>query len=217
MKRKNILIILIIISLALEIVVGTEVYIDADKTNLTLGDGIRFHLRVINNERIGGVFLIEKEIKPKKYRWVKTFLEYSSCPACGGTPLTGSIDKYFYFKPDEEGIYIVEANFGGSNDRLKFTVSIPTTTTSMTTTTTSTAITTTTTSTAITTTTITTPTTSTTATTPKNANTTSTIVSPRVYNNTYSNTYTIFYILILIIIVAFLVIILLTLILGIRR
>ena len=200
MKRKNILIILIIISLALEIVVGTEVYIDADKTNLTLGDGIRFHLRVINNERIGGVFLIEKEIEPKKYRWVKTFLEYSSCPACGGTPLTGSIDKYFYFKPDEGGIYIAEANFGGSNDRLKFTVSIPTTTTSMTTTTTSTTI---------TTTTITTPTTSTTATTPKNANTSSTIVSPRVYNsNTHTNTYTIFYILILIIIVAFLVIIL---------
>jgi len=212
MKRKNILIILIIISLALEIVIGTEVYIDADKTNLTLGDGIRFHLRVINNERIGGVFLIEKEIEPKKYRWVKTFLEYSSCPACGGTPLTGSIDKYFYFKPDEEGIYIAEANFGGSNDRLKFTVSIPTTTTSMTTT--STSVTTT-----ITTTTITTPMTSITETTPKNANTTSTIVSPRVYNNTYTNTntYTIFYILILIIIVAFLVIILLTLILGIRR
>ena len=108
---------------------GAEVYLSADKTNLTLGESIKFTLEVVNDEKIGGFFLIEEQVGPKKYDWVKTFVQYSSCPGCGGQPLYGDLKTVYFFKPTHEGIYLAEANFDRVKAAIEFNVSIEKTTT----------------------------------------------------------------------------------------
>ncbi|RLI93447.1 MAG: hypothetical protein DRO94_05195, partial [Candidatus Altiarchaeales archaeon] len=118
----------------------TFVSLSADRYEIIKGEGITFHLVVIPDGRVGGIFVIQREIEPKRYQIVKTFLSYPSCPVCGGgRPLSEKLDRNFTFIPRYEGNYIAIASFGDSEATLNFTVLPIITSTSSTTSTTSTS------------------------------------------------------------------------------
>ncbi len=136
---KRFILLLIIIS-AVPCVCGTEVSLDIDKTNITLGESVVFHLVVELSKPTGGHFLVEIEESPRRYSLVHQFLEYSSCSSCGGQPLSQDVNEDYTYTPKEAGNYVAEANFDGKWDKVEFTVSaVTTTSTSSTSTTTSTS------------------------------------------------------------------------------
>ncbi len=118
---------LIIIS-AVPCVWGTEVSLGIDKTNITLGESVVFHLVVKLSKPTGGHFLVEIEGPPRRYSIVHYFLSYSSCSSCGGQPLSQDVNEDYIYTPKETGNYVAEANFGGKQDKVEFTVSAVTTT-----------------------------------------------------------------------------------------
>lgn len=139
---KCVILFLIIIS-AVPCVCGTEVSLDLDKTNITLGESVVFHLVVELSKPTGGHFLVEIEESPRRYRIVRYFLSYSSCSSCGGQPLSQDVNEDYTYTPKETGNYVADANFDGKWDKVKFTVSAVTTTSTSSTTSSSTILTTT--------------------------------------------------------------------------
>jgi len=133
--NSRIIILLSIIVCASAVSASTTVELTANCSNLTLGQAIEFHLEVNPEGQVGGVFNIQREMGPKKFRLEKTFLSYPSCTSCGGgQPLSGKITRDITFIPKYEGNYIAVANFGGAQKIVNFTV-LPEITTTITTTT----------------------------------------------------------------------------------
>lgn len=166
---KRVFLTLCLVVFLISITVATNVTLSSDKSTLTLGEEIKFHLEIKPSKPVGGKLSVYREVRHNEFRLTRILFSKptpSQCATCvGDTPLSEDLERNFYFKPQLKGTYYAEANFGGVRDKVEFNVVEATTTTTTTTTPTTLPITTTTPTTLATATTSTTLTTATTSTT----------------------------------------------------
>jgi len=100
--------------------------LEADTGELFVNETIKFHLEINPDKPVGGNLVVYQEIEPNRFAISKTLYSKPSpgqCYTCmGDTPLSEDLSRDFYFTPKDEGNYYAEANFGGAQKKVNFTV-----------------------------------------------------------------------------------------------
>jgi len=107
-------------------IAATTVNLEADRQEVSINESIGFHLEIYPDEPVGGALSVYREIEPNRFVIVRILYSKPSpgqCYTCAGTgPLTEDLSRNFYFFPKDGGNYYAEANFGGEQKKVGFTV-----------------------------------------------------------------------------------------------
>lgn len=104
---------------------ATKVNVSLEKENVMADEKVWIGVVIEPSEPVGGRIVVYK-IDGLKYSMARALYDKPSpeqCLSCArDTPLSELLNRTFIFTPTSEGYYMVEANFGGVQDSVNFTV-----------------------------------------------------------------------------------------------